>query len=72
MLLVGNFASHAARRGEPVREGWVDPFSSAVVRVPRDAQGVLFAEAVTREPETWVLRAAPPLPERAPAATSAE
>ncbi len=55
--VVGNFASHARRRGEPMREGWVDPFSSAVVKVPRAVQGVLFAEGVTEKAGTWLLRA---------------
>lgn len=57
--VVRNFASHAARRGEPMRSGWVDPFSGAV-KAPRAAQEVLFAEAATRWPETWLLRAATP------------
>ena len=57
--VVGNFASHAARRGEPTPSGWVDPFSSAIVKMPRGKQGVLFAESVTREAETWLLRTAP-------------
>ncbi len=53
--VVGNFASHARRRREPMRAGWIDPFSSAVVKVPLAPQRVLFAEAVTRGPETWLL-----------------
>ncbi len=57
--VLGNFASHASRRGEPVREGWVDPFSSAVVKVPRQAQGVLIAQPVTSEAESWLLRKEP-------------
>ncbi len=56
--VVGNHASHQARRGRPMRKGWVDPFSSATVKVPRAAQGVLFAEPVTAAAETWLLRAA--------------
>ncbi len=56
--VVGNHASHAARRGRPMPEGWVDPFSSATVKMPRAVQGVLFAEPVTAAPETWLLRAA--------------
>lgn len=56
--VVGNFASHARRRGEPLRDGWVDPFSSAVVKMPRAAQGTLFAEGVTDSPRTWLLRTA--------------
>jgi REP element-mobilizing transposase RayT len=55
--VVGNHASHQARRGRPMREGWVDPFSSASVKVPRAAQGVLFAEPATTAPTTWLLRA---------------
>ncbi len=54
--VVGNFASHARRRGEPVREGFVDPFSSAAVKARRAAQGVLFAEPVTSAAGTWLLR----------------
>ncbi len=54
--VVGNFASHARRRGEPVRAGWVDPFSSATVKMPRAAQGVLFAEPVTSAAGTWLIR----------------
>lgn len=54
--VVGNFASHAARRGEPMPGGWVDPFSSAVVKAPRAAQGVLFVEPVTSEARTWLRR----------------
>jgi REP element-mobilizing transposase RayT len=56
--VVGNFASHAARRGEPRRSGWVDPFSSAAVKTPRTPQRVLFAEAVTRAGKTWLMRGA--------------
>jgi len=54
--VTGNFASHAARRGEPMREGWADPFSSAVVKAPRAEQGLLFIQPVTVAPETWLLR----------------
>jgi REP element-mobilizing transposase RayT len=54
----GNFASHAARRGEQVSARWVDPYSSAVVRAPRSAQTALWAEPVTKPPETWLLRTA--------------
>jgi REP element-mobilizing transposase RayT len=52
----GNFASHAARRGEAISERWRDPYSSAVVRAPRVGQGSLWAEPVTRRAETWLLR----------------
>lgn len=53
---VGNFESHAARRGERTSGRFVDPFSSAAAAVPRRGQGVLFAEPVTAEPRTWLLR----------------
>lgn len=56
--VVGNYASHAARRGEPMRDGWVDPFSSATVKLPRMEQRVLFAEPVTVAPATWLLAGA--------------
>ena len=57
--VLGNFESHAARRGEPVSErGWVDPFSSAAARGPRDAQLTLFVEMATVAAETWLLRKA--------------
>jgi hypothetical protein len=53
-----NFASHAARRGETLPREWVDPFSSAARAEPRVGQGTLWPEPVTREAETWLLRAA--------------
>lgn len=56
--VVGNFASHAARRDEPVREGWVDPYSSAAVRTPRTAQPSLFDAPAVRPARTWLLRSA--------------
>jgi hypothetical protein len=56
--VLGNFASHARRRGERMRDGWVDPFSSARVKVPRAAQQTLFVEGVTEKPRTWLLRTA--------------
>ena len=56
--VVGNFESHAARRGERTSGRWVDPFSSAAASVPRVGQGVLFAEPVTAEARTWLLRRA--------------
>ena len=56
--VLGNYGSHATRRGERMRDRWVDPFSSAVAKVPRAAQGTLFAEGVTEKPRTWLLRAA--------------
>lgn len=54
--VIGNFASHARRRGERVPEGFRDRFSSAVVKAPRSAQGVLFVDPVTEEAGTWLLR----------------
>jgi REP element-mobilizing transposase RayT len=56
--VLGNYASHAARRGEPKPGGWVDPFSSAAVKMPRSAQRVLFAEPATRPARTWLGRCA--------------
>lgn len=58
--VLGNFASHACRRGEPVPAGWVDPFSSAVLKPPRKGQGSLFVEPPTRPARTWLLRTASP------------
>lgn len=54
--VLGNFASHAARRGERTPRGWVDPFSSRTVKPAREAQQPLFVEAATQEPRTWLLR----------------
>jgi putative transposase len=54
--VLGNFASHAARRSEPMRAGWTDPFSSAAGKVPRVAQVSLFPETAVRPPATWLLR----------------
>ncbi len=56
--VLGNFASHAARRGERTPSGWTDPYSSAAVKTPRTAQGVLFAKTVTRAAGTWLMRRA--------------
>ncbi len=56
--VLGNFESHAARRGERTSGRWVDPFSSAARKPPREAQGALFLEPVTAAPETWLLRQA--------------
>jgi putative transposase len=53
--VVGNFASHAARRGEAMRGGWADPFSSTVVRTPRRGQGSFWPEAVAQKASTWLL-----------------
>jgi hypothetical protein len=54
----GNFSSHAARRGEATRHGWVDPFSSAAVQAPRGGQGALWSEPVVQKASTWLLRTA--------------
>ncbi len=57
--VLGNFESHAARRGEPTSSrGWVDPFSSAAAKAPREAQGSLFVEPATCAARTWLLRQA--------------
>ncbi len=56
--VLGNFASHAARRGERVRAGFVDPFSSAAATTPRRVQMELWPEPVTRAAWTWLLRRA--------------
>jgi REP element-mobilizing transposase RayT len=53
----GNFASHAARRGERVGAAWIDPYGSVAGREPRGGQRGLWPEPVTREAETWLLRA---------------
>ena len=58
--VLGNFESHAERRGEPrSTKGWVDPFSSAAMKTPREAQGSLFVEPATCEAGTWLLRRGP-------------
>lgn len=55
--VLGNFESHAERRGQPrSTKGWVDPFSSAGVEGPRDAQLSLFHFTATARPRTWLLR----------------
>jgi REP element-mobilizing transposase RayT len=53
--VLGNYSSHAARRGENTRDGWVDPFSSAMPRTPRGAQGSFWPEAVAKKASTWLL-----------------
>jgi hypothetical protein len=53
--VLGNYESHAARRGEPKStQGWVDPYSSAAARAPREAQASLFVELVTETAGTWL------------------
>jgi REP-associated tyrosine transposase len=54
--VLGNFAGHAARRGERVPPRWVDPFSSTAMKSPRNAQGSLFPLPVTVPAATWLLR----------------
>lgn len=56
--VLGNFAGHAARRGERTPAGWKDPFSSAVVKAPREPQLPLFRQPVTLPAGTWLLRRA--------------
>jgi hypothetical protein len=59
--VLGNFESHAARRGEPrSTKGWVDPFSSAASRAPREPQLAMLVEPATSPAETWLLRTAAP------------
>jgi REP element-mobilizing transposase RayT len=55
--VLGNFSSHAARRGETASfESWVDPFSSAGEKAPREAQGLLFVEPATADAQGYLLR----------------
>jgi hypothetical protein len=55
--VLGNFESHAVRRGALASpSGWVDPFSSASGKAPREAQASLFREPATSEPQGWLLR----------------
>jgi REP element-mobilizing transposase RayT len=57
--VLGNFESHAARRGEPrSTKGWTDPFSSAARRAARRAQLELFEFTAPSRPRTWMLRRA--------------
>jgi REP element-mobilizing transposase RayT len=48
--VLGNFASHARRRGEPLSERFVDPYSSAAAHGPDGLR------PPASEPETWLLR----------------
>ncbi|HSM93653.1 MAG TPA: transposase [Anaeromyxobacteraceae bacterium] len=66
--VLANFANHAAQRDERIREGWVDPYSSAVVKAPRTAQPSLFDAPTVKPARTWLLRRAA-LPEPATART---
>jgi REP element-mobilizing transposase RayT len=54
--VLGNFASHARRRGERLSARYVDRFSSASGRGPMTVQLRLFDEPATSEAETWLLR----------------
>jgi REP element-mobilizing transposase RayT len=56
--VLGNHASHARRRGEPLADGFVDRYSSEVVRCARVGQLALWAERATEAPESWLLRTA--------------
>jgi hypothetical protein len=57
--VLGNFESHAMRRGElRSTTDWVDPFSSAATRCPREAQLAFFPHIATSPPGTWLLRKA--------------
>ena len=50
--VLGNFASHAARRGEAPAAGWVDRYSSAAPRGPDGLPPPVSA------PRSWLLLAA--------------
>jgi hypothetical protein len=56
--VLGNHASHAARRGEPLRDGFVDPFSSAVMKEPRGAQLSFLSVRPVQAARTWLLKTA--------------
>jgi REP element-mobilizing transposase RayT len=60
--VLGNFASHARRRGERMPAGWVDPYSSAGLPDARqDGTAWLWRHAapdVTARPRSWLLRTA--------------
>jgi REP element-mobilizing transposase RayT len=56
--VLGNHASHARRRGEPVANGFVDPYSSAILRGPRLGQLALWADRATRDSRSWLLATA--------------
>jgi putative transposase len=60
--VLGNRASHARRRGEPLADGFVDPYSSAVASTPRVGQLALWSQRPTAEPRTWLLRRASSAP----------
>jgi REP element-mobilizing transposase RayT len=54
----GNYAGHAARRGERVPATWTDPYTSLAGREPRTAQHAFWPVPATRPAETWLLRRA--------------
>ena len=55
--VLGNFDSHAARRGERVStRPWIDPFSSISGKQPRTEQPSLFPEPATSDASGWLLR----------------
>jgi hypothetical protein len=54
--VVGSFANHAARRGERIGDGWVDPLSSAHAKMPREAQLASFPQPAVAAPRTWLLQ----------------
>jgi REP element-mobilizing transposase RayT len=67
--VLGNFDSHAARRGERVStKPRIDPFSSASGKQPRAEQPALFPEPATSDANGWLLRNAERVrPRRRPA-----
>ena len=55
--VLGNFDSHAARRGERVSsKPRIDPFSSASGKQPRNEQPALFPEPAASDASGWLLR----------------
>lgn len=58
--VLGNFASHARRRGERVPDGWADPYSSTGLVAGRPvAPGFLHTDHpldVVSPPRSWLLR----------------
>jgi REP element-mobilizing transposase RayT len=56
--VLGNHESHAARRGEPVAEGYVDPYASVSPRQDAQAQGSFFPVQLTTPAKSWLMRRA--------------
>lgn len=54
--VTGNYAKHAAERGERMSPAWSDPYSSSAPSEPRRRQLELWSEPVTAEPRSWLLR----------------